>query len=215
MRTKTLVVSGLIFICPTLSASDKGDWFVRPYIGYSNLSDTEGVASNVDGINGPADISVDGGFTAGLGVGYQFTQRVSAELAWEYRSNDSETNLDGQSLFTEGNYASSVFLANLFYDLAPRGNWQPYLGAGISWVQEIDIDLERNGIEQSYSGDGDIGYQLFAGTRYTLSKDWEIHGEVRYGSITGIDLEGENIPGQITDLDYKTTTLQIGFNYRF
>ena len=120
------------------------------------------------------------------------------------------------SEFDDGNYASNIFYLNGHYRFAPNGDWQPYVGAGLTLVEEVDIDLERGGEELSYSGDGDIGYQLFAGVDYRINPEWSLQGELRYGSITGIDLEGESgDPGEIEDIDYQTTTLQIGLVYEF
>ena len=68
----------------------------------------------------------------------------------------------------------------------------------------------------SYSGDGDVGYQVFAGINYDLNQTWKLQSELRYGSITDIDLEGEgNDVGEFDSIDYETTTLQIGLVYDF
>lgn len=191
-------------------------WFARAWGGYSNLSDTGGssdlgVASGSDGL----DISLSGGFSAGAGFGYRYNRRLAVELAWEYRTNDSETVFDSGTRFGDGNYASNTFFLNGYYFLEPRGRWEPYVGAGLAWLQEVDLDLEGNGPEQSFSGDGDVGLQLFAGSNYHFSEHWSAHGELRYGSLTGIDLEGENNGGSIGDLDYQPVTLQLGLTYRF
>ena len=91
-----------------------------------------------------------------------------------------------------------------------------YVGAGLGWLQEIDIDLEGNGPEQSYSGDGDIGVQLFLGADYALSDAWALQGEVRYARFSDIDLDGEaRAEGSLTGLDYEPLTLQLGIVYRF
>ena len=120
-----------------------------------------------------------------------------------------------QSLLTNGNYASNIFFINGHYHFNGHGDWQPYVGAGLGWIQEIDIDLEQNGVETSLSGDGDIGYQLFAGADYKLDEQWSMGFELRYGSTTGIDLKGEGNNGRYRDLDYQPTTLQIGLTYRY
>lgn len=152
----------------------------------------------------------------GIGVGYRIDPRLSAEFGWEYRSNDSKTVLDATSEFGDGNYASNIFYLNGHYHFEQVGKWRPYVGAGLTWVEEIDIDLERGGDELSYSGDGDSGYQLFAGFDYDLADSWKLQAELRYGSIGDIDLEGEgNDVGEFDGIDYETTTLQIGLVYDF
>ena len=175
-----------------------------------------GNPADIDGMSGEADINLDTGFTGGLGVGYRFNPRVALEFGWEYRSNDSSVTLNGSSEFDDGNYASNLFYLNGHYFFESSDKWQPYVGAGLTWIEEIDIDLERNGSEQSYSGDGDTGCQIFAGVNYELGNAWDLQTELRYGSISDIDLKGESgDPGAISGIDYETTTLQLGLVYRF
>ncbi len=207
--------------CPAVAqeSSRTGDsgWFARAWGGYSSLSDTGGTFSDAGAslTADSVDVSADGGFTAGAGFGYRYGPRLAVEVAWEYRSNDSETDFASGLAFNDGNYASNTFFLNGFYYLDARGPWEPYLGAGLAWIQEIDIDLEGNGPEQSYSGDGDVGFQVFAGTNYRLSERWSLNGELRYGSVTGIDLDGENAPGKLSDFDYEPLTFQLGLRYAF
>ena len=215
MKRKTLTIAGLL-ILTSLPATSAENWFIRPYVGISQMSDLSGDFSNIDGLSGDADIDLDTGFNGGLGLGYRYSDRVAVELGWEYRSNDSETTLNDVSEFNDGNYASNLIYLNGFYYFEKNDAWQPYVGGGLTWAEEIDIDLERGGDEQSYSSDGDIGYQVFAGVDYDLTEQWKLQGELRYGRISDVDLDGEgNDRGEFEGLDYETTTLQIGLVYDF
>jgi opacity protein-like surface antigen len=210
----------MLLLVPALSSAEEdpaAGWFARAWGGYSNLSDTSGSISEFGGgtTTSTLDVSAGRGFTAGAGIGHRYNRRLAVELAWEYRSNDSETALADGPSFHDGNYASNTFFLNGYYHFGANGNWDPYLGAGLTWIQEVDIDLEGNGPELSYSGDGDVGLQLFIGSNYRLSESWTAHGELRYGSVTGIDLKSENVSGTISDFDYEPLTLQFGVSYRF
>lgn len=196
------------------SGNDRG-WSLRPYVGLSQLSDQSASVSGTGFANGAADIELDSGFVSGLGVSYRYNANLSAEIAWEYRSNDSQVTLADGTRFDDGNYASNVFAINGIYDFASGGAWTPYLGGGLSWIQEIDIDLEGNGPERSFSGDGDFGYQVFAGLRYLLSDNWNLHGELRYTTFDDLDLDGERIQGRFTGLEYRPLTFQVGLSYSF
>lgn len=216
MKHTTIIAGALATQLFSTAAMADQNWFLRPYVGLSQMSDLSADFADIDGMSGTADVDLDTGFTSGLGLGYRFNKSVALEFGWEYRSNDSSVTLNGSSEFDDGNYASNLFYLNGHYFFASSGKWQPYVGAGLTWVEEIDIDLERNGNELSYSGDGDTGYQVFAGVNYEFSNAWALQTELRYGSITDIDLQGESgDPGQITGIDYKTTTLQIGVVYAF
>ena len=197
-------------------AGDHDGWFVRPYVGFSQMSDLTGTTTNLGAVDGVSNIDIDSGFNAGIGLGYRYNRNVAVEVAWEYRSNDSSVTLADGSVFPEGNYASNMFFLNGFYFLdTESAKWSPYIGGGLSWMQEIDIDLEQAATQTSLSGDGDFGYQVFAGIDYSIDDAWSVGGQIRYGSTTGINLEGEGNNGTYSDLDYRPTTLQVGLTYRY
>ena len=216
MNTKQLLTAASLFTLSASAFAAEDTWFVRPYVGLSQMSDLSSDFADIDGLSGEADIDLDTGFTGGLGVGYRYTDNFAVEFGWEYRSNDSEVTLADTSEFDDGNYASNIFYLNGHYLFDKNGKWQPYAGAGLTWVQEVDIDLERGGEELSYSGDSGTGYQVFAGVNYDLNDNWTLQSELRYGSITDIDLDGEgNDVGEFNNIDYETTTIQIGLVFDF
>ncbi len=216
MKYSKLIAGASLLVLTSAPVVAEDNWFVRPYVGLSQMSDLDSDFSDIDGLSGKADVDLDSGFTGGIGVGYNYTDNFAVEVGWEYRSNDSEVVLADTSEFDDGNYASNIFYLNGHYRFAANGDWRPYVGAGLTLVEEIDIDLERGGEELSYSGDGEVGYQLFAGVDYRINPAWTLQGELRYGSITGIDLDGESgDPGKVEDIDYETTTLQVGLVYEF
>ncbi len=213
---KAPLIALILALQPLVSAAADERWSVRPYVGVSQMSDVTGNSSAVGAVDGALDVDLDSGFTAGFAVGYALNERWDAEFAWEYRSNDSATTLADGTRFADGNYASNLISVSAAYAFSPRGRWQPYIGAGLTWAQEIDIDLETAGVETSFEGDGDVGYRLFAGVDYELAERWSVNGELRYGSTTGITLANEAAPGsEFTDLDYEPLTLAVGLRYRF
>ncbi len=210
-----LTLSSALMIQTSYAKSDDSFWYLKPTVGISQMSDQKGQTINLGSVDGQADISLDSGFTPGMAVGFNYGNGWAAEFAWEYRSNDSETTLADGSLFPDGNYASNVFFLNGYYHFDAIGQWRPYLGAGLMFSQEIDIDLEVDGVELSYTGDGDTGFQVMAGITYAINDAWSINGELRYGSFSSVDLSGEGVMGQINDLDYAPLTFGMGLQYNF
>lgn len=215
MRYATL--GFLVTVLPGIVLAGNEGWSTRPYIGLSQISDISADTGAIGSVDGKADIDLSGGFTSGLGVAYRYNDRISAEFAWEYRTNDSEVTLADGTRYDDGNYASNLFFVNGFYHLTALAGWEPYVGGGLSWIQEIDIDLETAGTELSYSGSGDIGWQVFAGAARDITEDWSVSGELRYGSTTGIDLdqEGGTGDGSVKGLDYTPLTAQLAAIYHF
>lgn len=212
-KTQSVILTSLIFASAS-SMAYQGEYFFRPAFGISSLSNTDGDTTSIGNTDGRADVELGNGFNAGLGVGYHYTDQIAIELFWEYRSNESETTIADGTQFTEGNYASNVFFLNGHYYFQSDSNWRPYLGAGLGWIQEIDIDLESNGVELSYSGDGDITYQAFAGIDYQLNPSISINAELRYQTLSSVDLSEEGGEGSFSGLQYNPITLQLGLTWR-
>lgn len=190
-------------------------WYIKPYVGLSSMSDVAGEAENIEMISGSTDVKLGEGFNAGLSTGFYYNENVGVELGWEYRTNSSETLIASNMIYPEGNYATNTYFLNGLYQFDVNQRWKPYVGAGVVWVQEIDIDLESNGNELSYSGDGDIGYQAMLGVNYHMSDTWSAQFEARYLSLSDLELSGETTSGTISGLDYEPITLQLGLVYKF
>lgn len=212
--TLAITAFGFTFGCNALA--DQSRWYLSAHTGLSQLSDTNGQTTDVSSVDGNATVDLNSGFLAGMAIGYQYNKNWAAEIAWEYRTNDSETILADGTVFNEGNYASNIFFVNGIYTFARDSVWEPYVGFGLGWVQEIDLDLEDENGEISFSGNGNVGAQLLAGMSYRYSEDWSLYGELRYSNFGKNDLDGEGIAsGEIRDLEYTPLTFELGVSYRF
>ena len=210
------LITSSVFGIHSTHAAGKG-WSIVPYVGLSQLGDQSPSIIDAEGIaEGTTDISVERGFTAGLSVRYDYEQSPwVSEFGWEYRSNDSITNdADGIAL-PDGNYASNTFYINGRYTLKEYSRVAPWIGAGVSWIQEIDLDSEDSTGERSFSDSGSIGFQAMVGADYNLSERLYLTSEIRYSSQTGLNLVEEGGNGRINGIDYQPVTLGIGLGFRF
>jgi len=206
-----------LLLWPLLGAAqDTAGWSVVPYIGYSVLSDQSPSLTGPAAADGAADVSVDNGFTAGLGVRYHYNSPWSSEFGWEYRSNDSVITDASGSQLPAGNYASNLFYLNGRYDLPlETGDWQVWIGGGLTVVQELDLDSESSTGETSFSDGGSIGYQVMVGANRQLNRKWYLTTELRYSSQRDLTLSEEaGGNGEVSGLDYAPVTLQLGVGYR-
>jgi outer membrane protein W len=199
-------------------ADDTGKWSVKLYGGISTMGDQSIEQTGVPGVTGATGtINSDNGFMAGGSVGYNYTNNLSVELAWDYRSNDSKTNFSDRTSFNDGNFASNIFFVNGKYtfDTIPQTNLRPYIGAGLGYVQEIDLDLVNGGVEYSYSKNNEMAYQFMTGITYTLTKKIDLDAGLRYVRVDSINLKRENGSGELRNVDYDPLSLAIGLSYKF
>jgi outer membrane protein W len=199
--------------------NNQGRFFGKIYGGASMLGDQDLSQTGVAAAGAKADASFDSGWMAGAAGGYYFTDNIAAEIAWDYRSNGlDKANFGGGTNFSEGDFASNIFFVNGYYHFNPVMNskFRPYVGAGLGFVEEIDIDLETaGGVETSYTNDGEVAYQLIAGASYGLTNDWDLTADVRYVRVSGIDLKNEKGAGELKNVDYDPVSLTVGAVYKF
>lgn len=213
---KAIIPLAILLFLPMTSHADT-QWSVVPYVGLSILGDQRAQANNLETGNGSIDIAVKSGFTAGLSVHYRDGSPLSGEFGWEYRSNDSTiTDADGNTR-PSGNYASNIFFLNARYHLPVAvARWQPWVGGGASWIQEIDLDSETLPAETSFSDSGAFGLQLMAGLDRALNDQWYLTSQLRYSNLRDLTLSEEGGgSGVISNIDYQPVTLQLGIGYRF
>ena len=215
--TGALVLASALLV-PVSAQTASAGWSLTAYGGVGSLGESRGELRSGAGAGSGAAVDPDAGGFAGAGLRYGYGGPWESEFAWEYRSNPAETVLDSGERFPDGNYASSAFFINGRYRLPASGTWQPHIGAGIGWLQEVDIDLEANGTERSYSGEGALGVNLIAGLSVPLTANWSLSAEARWTRFEQVDLDAETatVAGQrLNGLEYAPLSLQLGLSYRF
>lgn len=203
------VVPMLFSVLLLMGNAQAQGYYVKPYAGLSYMNDVS-ATRQADNIN----IELEQGMVLGAAFGYRYNSKLAVELAWEYRSNESATQV-GSTFYPEGNYASNSFFLNGIYFFDSWGKVTPYAGAGLGWLQEIDIDLELAGVETSYANSGNIVYQGFVGVEYAFAARWVLHTEFRHAGGKSGDLRNEAGADLLANLNYKPFTWQFGVKYLF
>jgi len=209
---KTLSVAVAAFGSTSLLA-EENPWYARLNTGFSTLSDARLTLTDAT----VASAEFDSGLLWGGAVGRQSGAfRLEAEIA--YRSNEiSRQDLPGYRQDSEaGDFASLGLGLNLLYEFNLFENVVTYVGGGITYLEEIDIDLtDRQTNEEISFSDNDFALQLMAGARYEMSDNWDIFTELRYFDGGTITLESESDSSLSIETDYKTTAVVFGVGYRF
>lgn len=176
---------------------------------------------------GDTDIALDGGqeargkfdagFAGGASVGYAWENwRLEGELLYQTNDTDRASGPGLPEGADAGDFSSLAVGANAIYEFDLIGSPQArtYVGAGVVWLQEVDLDFDAPDGELSYSAD-DWGYQIFAGARYRFGEHWQVTAELRYLDAGSVSLDGEGAaPGRIK-ADYQRTSVLVGLGYRF
>ena len=192
------------------------DWYLGVTLGLTN-NGVSSVDLDTGVLDGVASIDTDNGYTAGLVVGREFADHWRVEGEFRYRTNQLDSvDLPDSSRISDGDYSSGALGVNGYYLFGESdAKWRPFLGAGFAWMEEIDMDLEGDPINESYSGDG-TAWQLMGGVSWNISSRWSVDFEARYldaGSIT-MDAEKDSSAGRIK-ADYDLFELTAEATWRF
>ena len=205
-----------IIACTQLAAQNTNDTvpfknlYLKPYAGFIGIQNMDlQLASN--GQNSDISVKNGFGFNAGIALGYRFSENISAEIGWEYKSNDI-TVTNGNTR-TNGDYASNFIYLNGLYNFPAKGKLSPYVGLGASLIQEIDLDFGQ--ADTSFSNSGNIGFQGIAGLDFNLSDRWALNWEAKYVTFGEFDMENEANSDSLTGLKYNPFIINIGLKFRF
>lgn len=170
-----------------------------------------------DGPTQSGEVSLSSGLLSGAAFGRAFSRNFRAEAEFVYQSvdHDGVRLADGGSL-PAGNFASTAVALNGLYsfNLFGREEVRTYVGLGIAWLTEVDIDFEQDGQEVSYSGDG-FGVQLLAGARYELGERWYLDAGLRYLSAGEVTMDDEGSTTGRVRADYEPWSATLGIGWRF
>ena len=203
-----------------LAQAEPKGFYVTAYGQYSRIGSSSFTESGASGAGG--GLTADFGAGTGLGgdVGYRYGNGWAVEVEWNYRSHSLDSlRRGGADLARDGDFASNVVLLNGLYRFASPRPWTPYLGAGIGWVQEIDLDITPvgGGAERSYSTGNRVAFQLIAGVEYALTPQWRLSADARWLRVGSVRMDNEygNGGGSVSSLDYNPFSVQIGLRYSF
>jgi len=191
------------FSSTNLQAQDKGGLYLKAFSGLSMLKDT-----NVDGsIDGKA--SFGSGPVAGAAIGYDYADSpLRSELEFAWRSGDASSFTSGPS----GDFASTIFMLNGYYDFQTGTSFTPYVGVGAGYVTEIDFDISGGLGSGEYNDRGGFAWQAMGGVSYAINNRIGLSVELRYLNAGRRTMAGSS--GSIR-ADYEATDAILGLRYRF
>ncbi len=219
MKSKAITGSASLILCvlSAAAAAEESHWYTTASVGAGNLQSTTLVYSD-----GAQQFSADADFTTsfvgGGTLGYQFDNGWSIEGDIQYRRNELDpVDIGPLGSFSEGDFASLSFGASLLYrfGLGQNEKLTGYIGPGIVWIQEIDIDFDSDGQQEISFESDDTAFELRLGGRYELSDRLFIDTSVEYLLAGEVTLELPSDNSQTVSADYDHWSLNIGLGWRF
>ena len=216
-KIESALFAALLATGPAIaSAADDAYWYATANVGANFMSD-QTVSLSGDGPEQSGDASLGSGLLTGAAVGRALSRSFRAEAEFVYQSVDHDgVRLAGGSALPSGNFASTALALNGLYsfNLFGREEVRTYVGLGVAWLTEVDIDFEQGGQEVSYSGDG-FGVQLLAGARYEIGERWFLDAGLRYLSAGEVKMDGEGGATGRVRADYEPWSATVGIGWKF
>jgi opacity protein-like surface antigen len=203
------------------ASANSGSWtdglYLKTFGGFNFVADGDISQGGLIG-----DGSYDPGQLFGAAIGKEFTPNWALELEFFYRSADIDSISAGGPFagFTEGDFASTNLMLNGIYTFtqpdgsALWGKFTPYVGAGVGFLQEADMDVTVGGVEREFDDNFLFAAQVLAGVSYEITPSWSIYGEARYHFAGEIELD-PGAGGGVLKADYNGLSCLIGLRYKF
>lgn len=214
MKQKLLIAAAAtaLMAVPSLAFAQSQDagWYLRGNAGYGIHEDT----NVTDDILGDVESEGNGAFS--VGAGYDFGNNWRLEL--DGATLFSDAGAIGQQPATFAKLRTNSLFVNALYDFSDFGRWEPYIGAGIGFIESdasiVAHDFVTGGalvrnpacnggalvmgqartcdVSDSDSG---IGWQLLAGLGYAITDNLTWDTQYRYFDAGSADFDGQSFNG--------------------
>lgn len=188
-------------------------WYLRGDVGYS--FDTEGQFRDValSGRSERFNGRIGSDFTAGGGVGYQFTDWLRADVTADYYRGTAE--FGAAPLLPDAKFWGLGLLGNAYVDLGTFAGFTPYLGAGAGSTYTKSSAIFRGDDRREAGGTSDwrFTYALMAGVSYDLSKSMKVDLGYRYSDVAGGNLFETADILTARDNGFKKHEVRVGLRY--
>jgi opacity protein-like surface antigen len=213
-QSRVTCIAAVVLLAPlSAAAQDEPGYYVSVYGGPSAMASTSFSESRATGPDVGGKVAFGRGIGFGAAVGQRYGNGWAAELAWDERGSFL-SRVGGVAV--DGNVFSTVVFLNGYYRFPAWGTVRPFVGAGLGYVIGLDIDVDRDGVEQEYSRRGGVAVQAIAGGEYSLSSRWSLSGDVRWSRMGSGTFEattaGTTLSGKPK---YQPASLNLGVSYRF
>jgi opacity protein-like surface antigen len=213
---KSLVAAGFGILLATsaLSSAQANERWPRWYLGlsggYTTMTDQD-----ISSSTGASQVSLNSGYSFGGSVGYLPSSsapilnalRLEAEVTHHTNDIDSVT-VSGASVAGSGDFSTTAYMANVFYDFPTNSAWSPYVGAGLGLAS---LHFSRSsGAGNSDETTTEFAYQAMLGMGYTPASLPNTQWSLGYRYLATSDASFGN-----ASVEYSTHSIEVGAKFRF
>ena len=218
-KTIILLATAVSFYTPT-SFANAEQFYVKANAGYFNLLDTK--SENRSGDKGPKLKSKGGSGFFGIGVGYNLTEKLRADLMFDYFTKSTHKTFwsgeDGNFMNNRVKGDISTLTVNGYFDFFESDNIKLFAGAGLGMSQtkgklnttlkmdEIEINDETVKLKTS----NNFTYALHIGASAKVADN--LHTDLTYSWRDFGDLKSKKNVEHLS-MPYKGHHISLGLRY--
>jgi opacity protein-like surface antigen len=209
------IVATLFAFAPAAPAADS-KYYVTAIAGWATQG-SQDLAYTAPGVGNTVRAPLDSGFLTGAAIGRRLSDQWRIEGEFVYQSVDRPTlSLGAGGPAGDGNYASTSVAINGLYDFDLLGSKRArsYVGLGVAYLTEVDIDFEQGGTERSFSGSKGA-LQVLLGVRYDLGTRAFLDVGLRYLAASNLELDAESPAVGRIRADYSPLAVTAAFGWKF
>jgi outer membrane protein len=212
MKKTLLAVALATALAPSFAMAEKGDIVVRLRATQVSPDTNSSLGKYVPSLGAGANLKVDDNTIPEIDFSYYITKNIAAELILAVGTRHTVTahnTILGNVDLGKVNLLPPTLLAQWHFN--PDQTFDPYLGAGVSYIRAMDNGLDLNGtpirIERNSWGPA-----LQAGMDWNLQDRWLLNVDVKkIWFDTDVKMNG----AKIDKLDIDPWVVSVGFGKKF
>ena len=224
MKKTLLALAVAAALVPSLAMAEAGDIVVRVRATHIAPDESSKLGTTTNTFNDPnAHLSVDSNTIPEIDFSYYFTKNIAAELILATGTRHTVTaNVAGTATdLGKVNLLPPTLLAQWHFN--PDQTFDPYVGAGISYVRAMDRTLSAGTGLPIHIERNSFGPAIQAGFDYNLENRWLLNFDVKkiwFGTDVTLDGTALNVAGKsgwqkIDSLDVDPWVVSVGFGKKF
>jgi opacity protein-like surface antigen len=192
-------------------------WYLRGDISWAHHEDPD---ISVAGAPFSGE-EMDDTWAFGGGFGYVYNDRIRGDITIDHRLDADVTGTDTTTGSTHtAELSSTVFLANVYYDVRRWESFSPYLGVGLGFTSNDtgNRTITTGGVQTGATGgngDTDFAFAAMAGVSIPIRDGWLFDAGYRYLNLGDAKTDAAGSVSVMGIGDIQAHEFRFGVRYEF